>query len=142
MRALILFGLISFLCIDFLNAQSVKVTADPAIEQLAITHASYNKKTKGADGYRVQIYFDSGNDARKSGETAKSTFATKYPDMCAYLSFDQPYFKVRVGNFRTRIEAECFKKKIEKEYPNSFVVKDFIEAPKPIVPVEVEEIKE
>jgi len=120
-------------------SQNVKVTADPAIEQLAITHASYNKIIKGVEGYRVQIFFNSGNEARKSGESVRGAFQSKYPEYNAYLSFDQPYFKVRAGNFRTRIEAECFKKLIEKDYPNSFVVKDFIEAPKFIKEQEIEE---
>ncbi|MEI7595300.1 MAG: SPOR domain-containing protein [Bacteroidota bacterium] len=125
--------------ISFLSAQNVTVTSDPAIEQLAITHTSYNKQIKGVDGYRVQIYFNSGNEARKSGENIKNSFSNKYPSIDAYLSFDQPYFKVRVGNYRTRIEADCFLKQIEKDFPGSFVVKDFIEAPKRIIPVETTE---
>lgn len=130
--------LIIFLTVSLgkLYSQNVKITSDPSIEQLAITHASYNKVIKGVEGYRVQIYFNSGNEARKSGENVRMSFLSKYSGTFAYLSFDQPYFKVRVGNFRTRIEAECFKKIIEKDYPNSFVVKDFIVAPKQVTIVE------
>ena len=109
---------------------SVKISVDPAVEDLVSKHIAYNKKIKGIDGYRVQISFESGNNSKKASNDIRLSFLEKYPTVGAYLIYQQPNFKTRVGDFHTRLEAECFKKLIEKDFPSAFVVKDFIEAPK------------
>jgi len=43
--------------------------------------------------------------------------------------FQSPYYKVRVGDFRSRMDAEGFKQKIINDFPDSFVVKDEINFP-------------
>ena len=109
---------------------SVKISVDPAVEDLVSKHIAYNKKIKGIDGYRVQISFESGNNSKKASNDIRLSFLEKYPTVGAYLIYQQPNFKTRVGDFHTRLEAECFKKQIEKDFPSAFVVKDFIEVPK------------
>ena len=47
-----------------------------------------------------------------------------------YLIFQEPYYKVRIGDYRTKMEAEAFLKKISGSYSNAFVVKDEINFPK------------
>lgn len=74
--------------------------------------------TKEYQVWRVQIYLGSGKNARQIAEMNRRTFMAKYPDIEADLAYPSPYFKVQVGNFKTRIEAESFRKKILSEYPN------------------------
>ena len=114
----------------FAQQGNIKVSVDPAIEDLVAKHTAYNKKIKGVDGYRVQISFESGNNSKKASNDIRLSFLEKYPTVGAYLIYQQPNFKTRVGDFHTRLEAECFKKQIEKDFPSAFVVKDFIEVPK------------
>jgi hypothetical protein len=71
----------------------------------------YNENQKGINGFRVQIFFDSGNNARSKATAIRAEFIARNPDVGAYLSFQEPYFKVRVGDFRTRIEAEKLEKR-------------------------------
>ena len=78
------------------------------------------------DGYRVQIFFDSGSNSKNKASNVKTEFETSYPGIKPYLSYKEPYYRVRVGNFRTLIEAVGFQKKIASDYPNSFAVKDKI----------------
>ncbi len=78
------------------------------------------------DGYRVQIYFGERNEA----QNARVEFLRKYPEMGAYVSYLAPNFRLRVGDFRTRIESEKFKNSVTREYPGSYIVKDQIELPK------------
>jgi hypothetical protein len=59
----------------------------------------------------------------------KSVFLRKYPDYKVYVLFKTPDFRVRVGDFRTRSEAIKLKYLIEKDFPNSFIVEDFINFP-------------
>lgn len=68
--------------------------------------------------WRVQIYLGSGKNARSTAESTRRTFLAKYPDISADLLYPSPYFKVQVGSFKTRIEAESFRKKIQGDYPN------------------------
>jgi hypothetical protein len=77
-------------------------------------------------GYRVQIYF--GSNRQKASEV-KLDFVSRYGDMAAYLTYQQPNYKVRVGDFHTRYEAFQFLKKIEGLYPTTFVVPDEVKLP-------------
>ncbi len=76
---------------------------------------------KESEVWSVQIYLGSGKNARATGSSIKNSFESKYSDMSARLLYPTPYFKVLVGNFKTRIEAESFRRKILNEYPNSRV---------------------
>lgn len=77
-------------------------------------------------GYRVQIYF--GGNRPKASET-KLDFTSRYPEYPAYLTYQQPNYKVRVGDFRNRFDALQFMKKIQGEYPTTFVVPDDVKLP-------------
>jgi hypothetical protein len=72
---------------------------------------------------------DSGNEALMKAEEAKETFTEKYDHINAYLIFSAPYYRIRVGDFRTRLEAEKFLQKISRNYPNAWVIKDEINFP-------------
>lgn len=77
------------------------------------------------DGYRVQIYFGD----RKNAQDKRGSFIRSYPSKGAYISYLAPNFRLRVGDFRTRLECEKFKQEIAKDYPGSYIVKDKIELP-------------
>ena len=82
-------------------------------------------------GYRVQIYF--GVNRPKATEV-KLDFCSKYVDVPAYLSYQQPNYKVRIGDFRNRYEAFEFLKRIEGAYPTNFVVPDEVKFPSLLSP--------
>jgi hypothetical protein len=77
------------------------------------------------NGYRVQIFF---GDRAKALET-KANFTAEHPEIPAYISYLAPNFRLRVGDFRTKLEGEKLKKEIEYTYPGSYLVKDKIELP-------------
>jgi hypothetical protein len=102
----------------------ITVQEDPRVKEMMGKYVdSRNGKIKG---YRVQIHF--GGEKIKAKDV-KSRFLTKYPDMRAYDSFETPYFKVRVGDFRTKLEAYKFLKEIQDVFPGAFIVSDEIELP-------------
>ena len=105
----------------------VQVHADVAVTQLLEKQQSISSNLVGKSvGYRVQIFFSSGNNSREQAFKVKNEFTMKYPKINAYISFKEPNFRVRVGDFRTRAEAYGFLKEIELQFPQSFVVKDDI----------------
>ena len=109
---------------------SVEINTDSNVRQALSAHAQLMMEHPGMDGFRIQIFFDSGNTSKQAAMNAKRTFETRFPEIEAYLSFEEPNYKVRVGNFRTKLDAEGCLKKIATLYPSAFVVPDFIEFPK------------
>lgn len=107
----------------------VEVIQDSRIDSIVKKHIEYNKSRNGIMGFRVQIFFDAGNNSLERAEAVAEEYQTLYPADTAYISFTEPYYKVRVGDFRTRIEAEGFMQKILGDYPNAFVIKDRIRFP-------------
>ena len=126
MKKLILIGVLSC-CFQFLYSQenrnvdsSTTIIKDSRINKLNETYiSSYKLK-----GYRVQIY--SGNKRQPANE-ARSSFSRIYKKKKAHMNYEQPYYKVRVGDFRTKIEALKFKNDLIKHFPNCFIVRDEID---------------
>jgi hypothetical protein len=110
----------------FASPGNVEVIQDEKLTQLAEQYRKMSANNAEIDGYRVQIFFDSGSNSKNKAASVKVEFETLYPEAKPYLSYKEPYYRVRVGNFRTLIEAVGFQKKIATDYPNSFPVKDKI----------------
>jgi hypothetical protein len=101
---------------------SVDLIADPKIER---TMLDYAERKHTQQGYRVQIFLGD----RKTAEDTKRTFLQQNPDANAYLSWLAPNFRLRVGDLRTRLEAERLLRELKVAYPGSYIVKDEIEPP-------------
>ncbi len=104
----------------------VEIVQDERITQLADKYQKMSLNNPEIDGYRVQIFFDSGSNSKNAAANIKSGFEVVYPEIKSYLSYKEPYYRIRVGDFHTLIEAVGFQKKIAIEYPNAFPVKDKI----------------
>jgi hypothetical protein len=81
------------------------------------------------EGFRIHIYMGSGTEALDFAEEMKTEFEEKYEDVPAYVTFAEPYYRVRVGDFRTRLEASQFLQRINRKYPNAWVIKEKINLP-------------
>ncbi len=79
------------------------------------------------NGYRIQIY--SGSD-RAAANGKRSDFLARFPDVRANLDWEQPNFKVRVGSYRTLLQAQKGLVEVKERYPNAYIVKDEIELPR------------
>jgi hypothetical protein len=102
---------------------------DSRIDSLISKQVRINKARPEMKGFRVQLFSGSGNEARQSANSLRSEFLQLYPDIAAHLVFQQPNFKVRIGDLRTEMEAIRLKKDIEYDFPNGFVVRDIIGLP-------------
>ena len=88
-----------------------------------------DNSARAISGYRVRIFFDNKQTARKASEEIYERFTALYRDVKAYRTYANPYFKVTVGDFRTRSEAMELLSRIKAEFPSAFVVKESIEYP-------------
>lgn len=126
-----LFLIVVFQCCLFGNllaqqdVESVEIIQEYKIKELQAKHIEINAKTP-IKGYRVKIHF--GADKTKAKEV-KAKFISKFPDVPAYEKYDQPNFNIRVGDFRTKLEAYKFLKIVQLEFPSAFLVQDDIEFP-------------
>lgn len=111
------------------NDGEISINADPRIDNLVQLHIAYNEEYPVIDGYRIHVFLKSGNEALVDAEEVKLEFEEKYEDVPAYITFGEPYYRVRVGDFRTRLEAEKFLQKINRTYQNAWVTRDKINLP-------------
>ena len=106
---------------------NVRVIANSSVTNTIQKVQQYEQASHGTfPGYRIQVHF--GSD-RTGANTAKTDFTTKYPGYSSYLTYQQPYFKVCIGDFRSKLEAVSALNKIKKDYPGAFVVRDKINPP-------------
>ncbi len=118
--------------------------------QVRIEASSSNRLE--TDGYRIRIYFDNRQDAREASEKAQERSKRLFPGYSTYRTYIYPNFKVTVGDFRTKAEAQIALKNVARYFPSAFVVKERMKFPsitqddlytvdtlKILVPVEVPE---
>jgi len=119
--------IIIFICPskDVHSQNSIR-SQDSLVKVLVNRHIALNQTKRLMPGYRVQIYF--GPQRIKANEI-KSDFLNIYPNVGAYLIYHQPNFKIRVGDFKTRLEAMKFLKELQPLYSTAFLVKDDVKLP-------------
>lgn len=102
-----------------------EVVFEPGISNVLGGYTTYVLEKK-PQGFRVQICTENGNNARKFANEQKSRFYAKYDGKMAYLEWKEPNFKVRVGDFKNRLEASLYWKQLSVDFPASYVVMDEI----------------
>ena len=111
-------------------SRTVIVRKDPRVDLLvkkqAATNAAVKKSSaRTAKGYRLMVM---STNKRDEAIAAKSKLYSYYPDLKSYLLYQSPFFKLKVGNFRTRDEAEKYRKSMAPLFPKGvFILNDTIE---------------
>jgi hypothetical protein len=128
-------GFIGFIflivCIHSVSAQEkgkVMVTKDPQIDSLIAKRLELSKDSRSGNsisvsGFRVQIF--SGLE-RQQAYAEQSKFKIRFPSHNSYISYVQPNYRVRVGDFRTRLEAEKFMNELKRNYSSLFIFSEMI----------------
>ncbi len=121
-----------FLCVLFFSIVvnvfgQVKVTVDAQLKKLSDRYIAYNKAKKSSPGYRVQIHF---GNVRQKAQDIKSVCENMFPNIPAYLTYQAPNFKVRIGDCKTRWEAAKILEEVKSSFDIAFIVKDDIALPK------------
>lgn len=108
-------------------AERLIIVQDPAIDSLINRHILANASKQGVDGWRIQIYRGGHRTAGEESNKVRAKFMEDYPQMATYRTFDRPnWFKVKVGDFRTREEAAVVYFDILKKYPEAYLIRDVI----------------
>ena len=91
-------------------------------DELVKKHIAVNKNMKGIPGFRIQVFSDAGQNSRSRAVRFKAKFKKEYKDIKAYVVFDAPNYKVEIGNFLNRLDAERCLHQIKHEFPGAFIV--------------------
>lgn len=100
-----------------------KVTTTPSIPS-----SLPNKAVVSAYGYRVQVYY--GSD-RREVFNQQARFKNLYPKYNSYITYKEPNYYLRTGDFRTQLEAQAFLNELKPIFPTLFIFKEKINAPDP-----------
>lgn len=101
------------------SQQTVSIIQDTGFEQLLNEKRKINSSITVNDNYKIQIFYGENADARKTLTEFKRAFKT----MDGTIVFQSPTYKVWIGNFKTRIEAERNLLEVRKKYPNALMIK-------------------
>ena len=121
------------------NKGSLHVNQDSRVERLMKRQRDIYAVSNTMSGFRVQIFMEVGNEAVDHAEVVKKNFTEIFPELPIYLSYEQPFYRLRVGDFRNRIEAEKYLRLIKPQFNLAFVTADVINPPARIEPIEIEE---
>jgi len=110
---------------------TIIVRKDPRFDLLSDKQAEINKRTSMMTssglykGFRIQVL---STTSRDQANQIKSDLLNRFLEEKTYLQYHSPYFKVRIGNFINKEDAEKFRLKLNKSYPQGvYVVEDVIE---------------
>jgi len=87
---------------------------------------SIDAKSLKSTGYRIQVFSSSGPNAKKEALQSQSDFLKIYRDYPSYTKWNYPNWVVRLGDYRTHLEAMEFHNEVTSIFPASFIVKDEI----------------
>ena len=104
------------------NQGTVEIQQPAVLEKLMLSYISGNNK-KTVEGFRIQVYFDTGRKAKQEAENVRAKLLNDFPNEKVSLEFDEPYWRVRAGYFRHKHEAVPLMRKLRHQYPNGFIVK-------------------
>lgn len=108
--------------------EEVVVRQSPAV-RAALTRQVSSNAGKSYSGFRIRLYFASSRTAREESAAVLRRFSAMYPGIQAYRSYSSPNFKVSVGNFRTRLDAEALLRQIKADFPDAFIVRERFKYP-------------
>ncbi len=112
---------LTFLPIEHAAAQesSFAMTQDSNFERLLNEKRRVNNTFSIYKNYSLQLYFG----AREEAEARYHDFKKSFPAIDATIIYSNPNYKLVVGNYKNKIEAENTLRKLQKKYPNIFIVK-------------------
>ena len=99
----------------------IEITGDVQVSELVVKHIEFNERIQTVPGYRIQIAALSGPNSRNQAFDLKRQFKEEYPDVEVYIIYTEPNFRIKVGDFTSKLDAFVFMRKIQNRYPGTIV---------------------
>jgi len=118
--------LLSILFINFLviftiaqqTEGTVLIETSPSIDALVRQKKQYNQNLKTTDGFKIQLFYG----GEKQSYEVQNEFTMQFPEIPAKLIFSSPQWKVQVGNFKTRLEADRALVEIKQSFSSAIIL--------------------
>jgi hypothetical protein len=114
-------------------------SASSGIIEMNEKYTEQSKNNTKIKGYTILLFSGSGANSKLKARTTLVHFDEKYPGCQSHLAWKSPNYEVRIGDFRTKLEAEKLLQEIKEEFPTAFVKADLIELPL-LEPIVIEEL--
>lgn len=111
--------IIFFLHFNIVKAQNVTLSEDSKFEQLLSEKRKLNSSITVNNQYKIQIFNGSSDESKK----VLIQFKRENKNLDGTIVFSTPAYKVWVGNFKTRIDAERNLNSLKKKFPNAIIIK-------------------
>jgi hypothetical protein len=123
----LLIGLFSLCCFE--ATAQVEIIKDSRIDGLVKSQSQIIPPATVPQimGYRLQVTFDS---EKSVIDEARAKFIAAYPKVDTYVEFVAPHYFLKIGDFRTQMEAEGVKASMQGQFPTCFIVKERINLPR------------
>lgn len=120
---------------EIVNTGTKSSTAKPLyinkrLEAVLDTLHKQNKAIRYISGFRIQLYV---GNVRQEADNAKSYIYQQFPDLNPYVSYSQPTYRVKAGDFMYRSDAEQYLELIKEQYSSAVVLADRVEIKKSLM---------
>ncbi len=131
-KLLFLLATCSFCAVTFSqdSASSVVIHKDPRVsllinKQIEINEITSRNSRRAGPGFRILVI---SSNNRNSVIDAKTKVYRKFPELKAYMMYQAPFYRLKVGNFKEREEAEAYLSSVQKLFEsNIYIVPDTVE---------------
>lgn len=112
------------------DSNLVIVNKDPRVDMLIKIKAQINEETsrdarRNVKGFRLLVI---NTNKRDEAIAAKTKVYAYFPELKSYLSYQSPFFRLKVGNFKTKEDAENYRKRLNLYFRTGvFIMRDIIE---------------
>ncbi len=106
------------------------VNVNKRLEAALDTLAKQNKAIRYISGFRIQLYV---GNVRQEADNAKSYVYQNFPDLNPYVSYSQPTYRVKAGDFMYRSDAEQYLEQIKEQYSSAVILADRVEIKKSLM---------
>lgn len=116
-------GLVGFLPIYSQTTPHSTTEIDPGVQKVVDWYRDVNRENKILEGWTIQIL--STRDRREM-EQERDRFIYRYPEYRVRQSFDEPFYRLKVGSFTSKLEALALRQELQKQYRSAVLVKEEI----------------
>ncbi|MDD2530713.1 MAG: hypothetical protein PHN41_05735 [Bacteroidales bacterium] len=127
LRILILLFALSLLSQN-IKAQ-VEIIADGRLQTILEQHISFNEISRTAVGYRIKIGVFTGAGSKQRAFDLRDEIVKNFPDLRAYVFFEEPNFTVKCGDYLTKLDAFGPFLNLKTMFPSASIIRDYINFP-------------
>lgn len=120
LRVLLAYSTLLFSITTFYGQEKKIIINEPSAVTDLLEHKKiHNSSLSTIDKYRIQVFYGKNTQAQQ----ALQNFKMLYPETDATIIYSTPSYKVMVGSYKTRLEAEKNIRIIKQDFPNSFIIR-------------------